>query len=217
MPIEVKEKAISLRKKGYSLKEISLKLKISKSTASGWLSNIDLDDKARFRLKNRGILGQYKSIIVKRKKRLKLLATFKLGAKEEIKRTTKTKEFYRIMAAVMFWCEGNKDFNGGVRFTNSDPEMIGTFMRFLRKGFTIDERKFRALVHLHEYHDKQKQLEFWSRVTKLPLTQFNRSYLKPHTGKRIKEGYQGCVAIYYNDVSVSRMLWAYYLAIQKYF
>jgi orotate phosphoribosyltransferase-like protein len=56
LPQETKEKAIKLRKNGYSLKEISEKLNIAKSTASVWLRNIKLTQKAKKRLKKRKLL-----------------------------------------------------------------------------------------------------------------------------------------------------------------
>lgn len=61
-------------------------------------------------------------------------------------------------------------------------------------------------MHLHGYHNEETQKSFWSRVTKIPKTQFNRSYLKPSNGIYKKENYQGCIKIAYNDVVVARKL-----------
>ncbi len=47
---ELKEKAISLRKQGYSIKEIAAELNIAQSTSSLWLSNIILNSTAQKRL-----------------------------------------------------------------------------------------------------------------------------------------------------------------------
>lgn len=214
LPTETKEKAIGLRRKGYSLKEISHNLGIAKSTASLWVANIRLNSNAKERLRNLGILGQYKTILLREKRRNKLLKNLREESRHNINKIPKNRGLYRTLCSAMFWCEGNKERGNGLRFTNSDPRMISTFMRFLRKGFNVDERKFRALIHLHEYHDGEKQKEFWSGVTKIPKSQFNKCYIKPHTGKRIKEEYQGCVTIYYHDVKIARELWAYYQELQ---
>ncbi len=64
-PTKVKDKAVGLRKKGYSYKEISSSLKIAKSTASTWLKTTKLSKKAILRLKKRKILGQYKSLLTR--------------------------------------------------------------------------------------------------------------------------------------------------------
>lgn len=74
----------------------------------------------------------------------------------------------------------------------------------------IDERKFRVLMHLHEYHDEEKQRVFWSRLTNIPRSQFLKTFRKPHTGKRVKEDYPGCIAIYYNSSETARKLKAIY-------
>lgn len=210
LPIIIKEKATILRKQGFSLREISENLHISKSTASVWVAKIRLDLKAEQRLKNLGILGQYKTILVREKKREKLLKEFETNAKNDLLKLNRTKEQYKIMCSIMFWCEGSKNSSSGVKFTNSDPMMIKAFLYLLKKSFIIDNKKLRALVHLHQYHDENKQIKFWSDITGIPRAQFNKSYHKPNTGKRTKEDYQGCIAISYFDVKVARELTAYY-------
>ena len=88
---------------------------------------------------------------------------------------------------------------------------------FIEKGFVIDEGKFRALIHLHDYHGEEKQINFWSKITRIPRKQFFKSYRKPNTGKRIKKDYPGCLAISYYDAKVAKQLWAYYKEIQNVF
>lgn len=46
-PAEVKKKSTLLRQKGYSLNEVTSEMKIAKSTASVWLKNLKLDNKAK--------------------------------------------------------------------------------------------------------------------------------------------------------------------------
>lgn len=209
-PLALKEKAINLRKKGFSLKEISEKLNIAKSTASVWLQNINLNKKAQKRLENRKILGQYKSQLLKREKRKKLLKKYANKATERISKIKFDKNTYKLLCAFLYWCEGVKTSDTHVRFTNSEPAMIATFLDLLRKSFELDEKKFRALIHLHDYHNEQKQKRLWSKITKIPLSQFNRSYRKPNTGKRKRNDYPGCITISYYDHSVAKELLALY-------
>ncbi len=79
-PIELKNQAIFLRKKGFSLKEIAEKLKISKSTASYWLQYIFLNQKAQKRLKKLEILGQYKTGLIKKMRKENLIKEYHLKA-----------------------------------------------------------------------------------------------------------------------------------------
>lgn len=215
MKFYLKDKAISLRKKGFSLKEISEKLKIAKSTASDWLKNVPLNQEAQERLKKKQILGQYKTQLINKQKRIKLLKKYLNESNKQLKRIIFTKDIYQLFCALFYWCEGNKR-DSFIRFTNSDPKMIRNFLTLLRKSFLLDEKKFRALLHLHSYHNEKKQKEFWSKITQIPISQFNRSYLKKNTQKRLRKNYPGCIAISYYDAKIVKKLISLYNSFASY-
>lgn len=210
-PIQIKTGAISLRRKGFSLTEIAEKLPVSKSTLSEWLSSIELSSSAQKRLANRQILGQYKSVLLKRKLAEKQRKVYQEIALMDIRKIFFDKELLKLCCALLWWCEGNKD-TSMVRFTSSDRTLITNYLNLLRSGFVIDESKFRALVHIHAYHNDKKQKKYWSQATKIPLEQFNASFQKPNTGTRTKVGYPGCVAISYYDAKIAKELEALYNA-----
>ena len=107
---------------------------------------------------------------------------------------------------MIYLCEGNKSLKSLTTFTNSDPNLISTFLYLFRNSFDLNEKKFRVLMHLHKYHNEEIQKNFWSKITKIPKDQFNRTYLKPNSGKYKKRDYQGCIKVYYGDVSITRKL-----------
>jgi len=72
---------------------------------------------------------------------------------------TDSEENRKLACALLYWCEGEKK-GGAVRFTNSDPVMIQTFLNLFRQSFKLDESKFRICLHLHSYHNQQKQKKF---------------------------------------------------------
>lgn len=209
-PVEFKEKAIRLRKRGFSLKEISEKLGIAKSTASVWLRNVNLDEKARERLKKRQLLGYYKTQLLRRERKKKLMKKYANKAGKHLSRIKIDKTINKLLCSLLYWCEGAKSNDMSVRFVNSDPLMISAFLKLLRKSFTIDEKKFRAILHLHDYHNEKRQIRYWSKVTKIPSGQFNKTYRKPNTKKRIRDNDPGCIAIYYHDASIARRLISMY-------
>ena len=88
--------------------------------------------------------------------------------------------------------------------------MIGSFIKLFRLSFVLDERKLRALIHIHEYHNEVKIKNYWSHLTTIPLIQFSKSYLKPHTGKVIRSGYKGTIRIRYYDYTIASELKAIY-------
>ncbi|MDD5416206.1 MAG: hypothetical protein PHE48_04355 [Candidatus Daviesbacteria bacterium] len=213
-PIDIKEKAFILRKQGYSIKEVAAKLSIAQSTSSVWLSQIILSASAQKRLEKRKILGQYKSIFIRKTAREKHRAILEKTATEMLSTIPLSQTLAKLCCALIWWCEGNKNTTS-VKFTSSDPTLIRNFLYLFRAGFKIDESKFRALVHLHEYHNNKTQKQFWSNIASIPLTQFHRSYLKPNTGKRIKENYPGCLALVYYDASIAKELEAIYNVFSK--
>lgn len=201
---EIRKKAIGLRKKGYSFAEISGELNISKSTCSLLMRNVVLDKKAAKRLNNRKFVGYKKIAQIWKDKKAKEAKKNKICAEQILQSIGKDVNHCKLYCALLYWCEGEKSEKGGVRFINSDPVLIKTFLNLFRNGFAPEEEKFRILMHLHDYHDEYAQKIFWSKLTKIPQSRFYKTFLKPHTGKRIKNNYPGCVAIYYNSRALAR-------------
>lgn len=193
-----KKKAVALRRRGYSFREISEILNVSKSTASLWTRDVKLSKRAHKRIEELSIKGRRKANNTNWQKRI----TEDEAILGEVEKYFADKKFsgldLRIACALLYWCEGSK--GNKMTFTNSDPEMIKFYLTILRSAFVIDEKKFRVVVHLHSYHNMEKQLSFWSHITSIPLTQFTKPFLKKNTGINKKPGYQGCINIvYYNN------------------
>lgn len=202
MKKEEKNKAINLRQKGYSFCEISKELNVAKSTVSLWTKDVELNKYARFRLKQRILDGKSHSLNTNRKKREDFLKHILNKDNIEINKIYISKEIAKLVCSILYWCEGSKD-KSTVRFTNSDPVMISTFLNFFRKAFETDEEKFRVCMHLHSYHDETMQKKFWMKITGISEAQFIKSYRKDNTGIRQKKDYQGCISIRYHDYIIA--------------
>lgn len=202
---EIKDQAVHLRKRGYSLKEISAQLKISKSTASVWLSEVPLGKVAWRRLQQNRLLGQTKTIFIRKQRKEQVLQQYRHEALEDLQSIPGNRSLNRLFCSLMYWCEGAKE-DKVVRFTNSDPRLVKAFLTLFRESFEIEESKFRLRLHLHEYHDESRQKAFWNAVTGIPASQFHKTYLKPHTGKNKRVDYPGCVCVIYYDARVARRL-----------
>lgn len=216
LPIKTKRRAVFLRKKGYSIKEISQKVNIAVSTSSLWLRRIKLNGKARKRLEKRKLIGYYKSKLSWIRKAREENAIHRTVAENIAKKISSDANHLKTYCALLYWCEGTKNKgNKYVKFTNSDPLLVKTFITIFRKSFSLDENKFRALVHIHEYHNEREIKKFWSKTTNIPLKLFHRSYLKVNTKKRIRRDYKGCIAISYFDIRVYREITAIYSAFSE--
>lgn len=200
-----RQKAIALRLKGFSLNEISDSLGAAKSSISLWVRHIRLSQDARHAIARKRDIAREKAAQTYHARTTRRLEDAHQQALKLLSNLHVTPDISRLMCALLYWCEGEKLRVGSrFAFTNSDPFLVATFLKLLRTGFSIDERKLRITLHVHEYHDAQKQLRFWSKVTKIPLSQCHRPYRKPHTGKRTRKDYPGCVAITYFDTETGR-------------
>ncbi len=209
MKLKEHKLAIILRRQGYSMKEISKALQISKSTVSVWVNNILLSRSAQKRIRLLYTDGQIASQKAHRAK----TALKEHGAREEarqiLSKIPHNREIKQLLCALIYWCEGAKRYGnkGNFSLTNSDPALVSTFLSLLRESFELDESKFRVCMHLHSYHDEKIQLKFWSKMTSIPIEQFIRSYLKKESGISIRDGYQGCISVrYYDTVLLRRIL-----------
>lgn len=201
------QQAIKLRTQGYSVNEIASLLHVSKSSVSLWVRNTQLSGAAQSAIEVKRSAARARAGTTKRRRvDDRLTECIRLG-RLEIDAIQSSLHITRLLCAVMYWCEGTKIRRSEVlSFTNSDPEVVATFLTLFRKGFMLDEQKLRLTVHLHEYHNISEQLRFWSKVTNIPLAQCHKPYLKPHTGTRIRDGYQGCVSVRYLEVDMGRRL-----------
>ncbi len=206
---EEKLQAIALRRLGYSVNEIVGQLGVAKSSISVWVRNIHLTSSAQKRLLTKIKLGQLKGAENKRRKTQTVIDAHSSTALHELYHSSAfSKTHEKMICALLYWCEGAKDSYQGVSFVNSDPSLIKLFLALFRNAFPLDEEKFRACIHLHHYHNPEKQLKFWTHITNIPKKQFIKPYLKPHTGKRIRENYPGCISIRYHSNDVARQLLA---------
>lgn len=208
MKLKEKDKAIKLRKEGYSLGEIHKVVGVAKSSVSLWVKDVKLSSVAKKILESKLTKGQKMSIkahyeITKQKEKVAEGYALDLVSKIKI-----DKNLAQLVCSLLYACEGSKGVRNTLSFTNSDPKMISLFLKMLRKGFDLEENKFRVCVHLHDYHNEAEQLNFWSKTARIPRELFMRPYKKPHTGVNKKEGYQGCARIDYYDVSLKRKLLA---------
>lgn len=206
--IYIKEKAENLRKRGFSLNEIHKETGVSKSVISDWVRNIDLSEFAKKRLLSKIKLGQFVSAERKKAKTEEKIKEYQKQALKELKDFKADKITAKIICSLLYWCEGGKNPFNGVQFTNSDSRLIKNFLYLFRKGFDINESKFRLCIHLHQYHNPQKQIDFWSETTAIPKGQFIKPFLKKNTGKRIKKDYSGCLSVRYHDNDIARQLLA---------
>lgn len=179
MKIAEKERARALRKKGYSINQITKYTGFSKASVSTWVRDVVLTKAQLNKLSLRG-----RSVESIEKRRLNRLAN------ELIKRRliidTAKKDFknisleeLKLIGIILYLGEGSKTKKGTVAVANSDPTVIKIMLRFLKETCNVPEHKLRGQIHTFAHADVIKTERYWSKLTGIPRKQFYKTYIKP--------------------------------------
>jgi hypothetical protein len=171
-----KLKAISLRQKGLSVRDISHRLNAARGSVSTWVKDVVLSNEQKLRLK----YYCHSPEVVERRRQSRL-------KNEEIKRKkiidtaaglvpVLTKENLFVLGVGLYWAEGGKSNRGMARVSNSDPAMIKIVMRFFREICHVPENRFRGHIHIHSQSAVKAAEKFWSDITGVPPNQFYKTY-----------------------------------------
>jgi hypothetical protein len=176
--MELRQRAVALRRGGHTYTEISrlLRYQISKSTLTTWLSAVSLSPATMRRLQERResslTRAQEASRVVRRKKRDKYLREL-YQRNAHLKNLLKSGDIAKIALIILYLGEGTKNPKRGcVTFGNADPSVIRLFLALLRKCYSIKEEKFRCTIQCRHDQNARELERFWSSVTRIPLSLF---------------------------------------------
>lgn len=160
---KIKQKARSLRNQGWSLGEISLKIKIPKNTLSGWVRDIQLTERQKDRLKQKiiasGAIGRPLAVKANREKIEKWKENIRAKVKYFEKLPFKNIEIRKLVCGILYLCEGAKyPASRFLYFGNTEPKIISFFLALLRKTYNINENKLRFDV-IYRWDQDYKQLK----------------------------------------------------------
>jgi hypothetical protein len=98
----------------------------------------------------------------------------------------------QIIGAILWWAEGTKAYKDkrtknswvyAVDVTNTNPHIIQLFLEFLREDIKIDEVRLKLQLQIHQ-GDNQDEIEaYWSEITKIPKSRFNKTIVRPQGNK----------------------------------
>jgi len=177
------EKTLTLRKQGMSYSQIRSIIKVSKSTLSLWLKNYPLSKERIKELRafsERRIERFRETVRQKREKRL----TETYQTQKQLILPLSNRELF-IAGLLLYWGEGTKCRRDGLSISNNDPSVIRFFIYWLKKSLAIPKKKIRILLHLYNDMNINNEINYWSKILRIPLRQFNRSYIKKTPSTRI--------------------------------
>lgn len=198
MRLEDKRKAIDLRIRGKTYKEIMSSIpNLSKSTISNWLSKLNLtpeqDKVLKDHLKEVTYNAKVKSAWVKKEAKKERIKKYFAEAKKEYAILSKNPFF--LVCLSLYWAEGNKKTEF-FQFTNSDPRAIKAIMRWLIEICEIPKQGIKIRLQAHKVYAHENPEKFWSEVTKIPVSNFQKTIFKetPHKIKKNLD-YKGCIQL----------------------
>lgn len=115
------------------------------------------------------------------------------------KNLTPRQEKLKLAGTMLYWGEGTKK-GSTVSLHNSDPGLIALFVCFLREVCGVHENRLHVTLHVYPDHNVPALKKFWSKITKIPLSQFHKPYVHRNTkGSYKKKSQYGTVAVVYAD------------------
>lgn len=203
--IQEKEKAIKLRRRGYSYKEILAEIKVAKSSLSLWLKDLPLTEVEKLSLKKRKhgniTRGRIRAGAVLRQNRLLREQSYYEEAKSLFS-THRNDPLFHIGVA-LYWAEGAKR-NNQYLFMNSDHEMIQVMVAWLEKYLGYSRREIGYRLYIHKPYAHENLEQFWMKRLHVSEVQFRKTIYKPtNLGVKKRPNYKGCLRI---EVPKSRAL-----------
>jgi len=195
--VHEKERAIELRKKGYSYNEILKEVKVAKSSLSLWLKDSPLTADEKISLKKRKLgnitRGRIRAGATHRKNRLIRERGYYDEAKALFNKHGNKPLFH--IGITLYWAEGAKR-NNQFLFINSDPEMILCMVEWLESFLGYSRMELRYRLYIHKPYAHENLENFWMKLLQVTDEQFTKTIYKPTSlGIKKRPNYKGCLRI----------------------
>lgn len=181
---ETKQRAIDLRKQGYSYNYIYKFVPVSKSTLSDWLREIPFKPNQHTIEtigKARAASGAKKHLI-----KMGTLNRAKLQAKKDIEKISKRDLF--MLGLAIYIGEGGKS-SDITRVANANPKIIRLSIKWFREICGVSIKQIRIRLYLYPDNNEKECINYWSKFIKVPINQFQTSIID--TRKNKKENKKG--------------------------
>ena len=204
------------REEGESIKQIARRLGVAPSSVSVWVRDVELTPAQHRALQERctsyngqTVSARRRSQAARARRRLEQAAGRRLARKDDA---------LHLAGTMLYWAEGSRARNRVV-FTNSDPEMVRFFLRFLRVSYGIANDRIAVTCNLFADHaTRQHEIEeFWLDQLELPRSCLRRSsvnvYSRHSQKKRRNKLPYGTCRLAISDTALVQSI---YGAIQEY-
>jgi hypothetical protein len=145
-PIERQEARRMRRDEGRSVREIAALLGVSVASVSRWTADITLSPGfvEALRQRNPAVNGCLIGTREQSAARRVVRAEAQRRGRELARHPTRL----HLAGCMLYWAEGSKDRNT-VKLTNSDPDLVALFVRFLRSCFDVPSERIKLNVNCY--------------------------------------------------------------------
>jgi len=127
-----------LRREGHSVKRIAAALGVSVSSVSRWTRDIVLSQEQLNALREADPVRSRSRVGVESQRRAARAA--RRAAQQHGRELARQPTALHQQGCMLFWAEGRKKRNT-LQFTNSDPDMMALFIRFLRVSYEVPDHR----------------------------------------------------------------------------
>lgn len=199
-----------MRLEGVYIRIIESKLKVPRSTLSGWFKNLELSEKQKNILHTNWMNGLIKARkkAVKWHKRQKneRLQTAESEARNTAEQLNYENSSIELALSMLYLGEGfkNKSETG---IGNSDPMILLFFITVLKKIFNVETEKITCHLHLRADQDPDELKKYWSDKLKIPEKNFGKASIDKRTiGKKTYDSYKGVCVVRCGNIAIQRKL-----------
>lgn len=178
MKMNIKQRAINLRLKGWSYNIIIQRLGVPKSTLCHWLKEVPYKPNAKVikRIKE----GPAKSAEKRSKKRLESISLIKKRSAHELGKLSK-RDLWMIGIG-LYIGEGTKAYES-TQIINSNPHIIKLSMKWFRNICEVPIKNFSISLHIYPDVSENQAKKYWSKITGVPISQFAKTQVDRRINK----------------------------------
>ena len=164
-----KKLAVELRVSGQSYSEILNSIPVAKSTLSLWLREVGISKKFIIKNTEKRLNAAKRGALKRKSERLIRTELICKTAVNEIGKVD-AKSFW-VVGAALYWAEGNKqkeyNVSSRVLFSNSDPEMINYFQKWLKYFCNVTAEELGYELYIHKNECLNLAVVFWCKLLKI--------------------------------------------------
>ncbi len=216
--VQSSKKAIELRRLGLSYADISIELKVSKTSVSNWVKNVRLTESEKINLqknlKSKMERGRMKaSISIRSKKVFKEKVAYENAEKEFQKHV---KDPFFMLGLGIYGFHSQKKANS-FQFMSSDLPRVKTMLAWMEKYLNLSLKIPKYRLFINFTHEKMECEQYWAKNLDISSELFQKTiYLRSQKHKEDRE-YKGSLAIIVPKIEVIRKVIAWQKLAMRYY